>query len=164
MPAAGNHATDQTTLAPELEAVAAAAADRLSAETDSNTNGQHELEQPVARAATAAITAGLSLAAIADAERIGQARAREQLRPEALRRVERAARRRRDADAEYAQAITRAARLGLAHRDIATAADVAHGTIRAIIARAEAPANDNPPSHEPTTIDAPPHEPAQLAQ
>lgn len=32
-------------------------------------------------------------------------------------------------------AIVRAGRLGLAHRDVAAAAQVAHGTVRAVIAR-----------------------------
>ena len=87
-------------------------------------------------AASRAIAAGLSLAAIADAEQIGQRRAREELGPEVLRRVERAARRKREAEHEYEAAIVRAGRLGLAHRDVAAAAQVAHGTVRAIIARA----------------------------
>ena len=63
---------------------------------------------------------------------------REELGPELLRRVERAARRRREAEREYEQAIVRAGRLGLAHRDVAAAAQVTHGTVRAIIARAHA--------------------------
>jgi len=43
---------------------------------------------------------------------------------------------RREAEHDLRQAIARAARLGLAHREIATAAEVAHGTIRAILTRA----------------------------
>jgi DNA-directed RNA polymerase specialized sigma24 family protein len=39
------------------------------------------------------------------------------------------------ADAEHGQAITRAGRLGLSHREIAAAAHVSHGTIRAILTR-----------------------------
>jgi hypothetical protein len=49
--------------------------------------------------------------------------------------VERAARRKREAEHEYEQAVVRAVRLGLAHRDVAAAAQVAHGTVRAIVAR-----------------------------
>lgn len=51
------------------------------------------------------------------------------------RRVERAAGRRRAAEHEYEQAVGRACRVGLAHRDVAAAAQVAHGTVRAIVAR-----------------------------
>ncbi len=88
-------------------------------------------------AASRAIAAGLSLAEIADAEQIGQGRAREELGPELLRRVEHAARRKRDAEHEYEQAIVRAGRLGVTYRDVAAAAQVAHGTVRAIIARTD---------------------------
>ena len=52
-----------------------------------------------------------------------------------LRQVTRAAKRKREADSEYEQAITRAGRLGLSHREIAAAAQVSHGTIRAILTR-----------------------------
>jgi hypothetical protein len=78
------------------------------------------------------------LSSIADAERIGQERAREALGPELLRRVERTARRWREAEREYEHAVARAGRLGLAHRDVAVAAQVAHGTVRAIIGRTHA--------------------------
>ena len=70
-------------------------------------------------------------------ERIGQRRARKDLSAEVLRRVERAARRKREAESEYEQAVVRAGRLGLAHQDVASAARVAHGTVRAILARTE---------------------------
>jgi hypothetical protein len=59
----------------------------------------------VAEAASAAIGAGAALGAIADAERVGQARARGELGPDALKRIARASRRRREADAEYEQEI-----------------------------------------------------------
>ena len=52
--------------------------------------------------------------------------------------MERAARRKREAEHEYEEAIVRAGRVGLAHRDVAAAAQVAHGTVRAIIARTHA--------------------------
>jgi hypothetical protein len=51
--------------------------------------------------------------------------------------VERAARRKREADREYEQAVVRAGRLGLARRDVAAAAGVEHGTVRAILARTQ---------------------------
>jgi DNA-binding NarL/FixJ family response regulator len=113
----------------------------------------------VAEAASAAIAAGAALSAIADAERTGQLRARRALSPDVLRHVTSAAKRKREADSgireadsgireadsgireadsEYEQAIARAGRIGLSHRDIATAAEVSHGTVRAILARSSA--------------------------
>ncbi|MGZ6564936.1 MAG: hypothetical protein ACXVH1_36275 [Solirubrobacteraceae bacterium] len=59
---------------------------------------------------------------------MGEDRARDELRTDILRRVERAANRKREADIDCDQAIDRAARLGLSHREIATAAQVTHGT------------------------------------
>ena len=134
-------------LAPELEAIAAAADQRLRAEADETLDDTRE-QHAVAQAAGSAIAAGHPIAAVANAEQIGQARARDALGSDLLRRAERAARRKRDAEADYEQAIARAARLGLAHRDIATAAQIAHGTIRSILARA-AHAN----RHVPTAAD-----------
>lgn len=101
------------------------------------------------------------MGAIADAERIGQARAREELGREVLRGVERAARRKREVEHEYEyeQAVLRAARLGLAHRDVAIAAQVAHGTVRAIITRtATASANSAAGTTIEASIDADPEQ------
>ena len=123
-----------TPLAPELEEIAA---ERLRAEADPQSNNQAELQRRVGEAASAAIGAGAALGAIADAERVGQARARAELGSDALKRIARASRRRREADAEYEQEILRAGRIGLTHREIANAAEVAHGTVRAILARTE---------------------------
>jgi hypothetical protein len=67
------------------------------------------MQRSVGEAASRAIAAGLLLAAIADAEQIGQRRAREELGPDLLRRVERAARRKREAEHEYEQAVVGAA-------------------------------------------------------
>jgi transposase len=53
----------------------------------------------------------------------------------------RASKRKRDTDGEYEQAVKRAGRLGLSHREIAAVAEVSHGTVRAILARATASAN-----------------------
>jgi hypothetical protein len=123
-------------LSGELEQIAVAAADRLRALTAGDLERDANLQRRVGEAASRAIAAGLSLAASADAEQIGRRRARAELGPEVLRRVERAARRKREAEHEYEVAVVRAGRLGLAHRDVAAAAQVAHGTVRAIIARA----------------------------
>jgi DNA-binding NarL/FixJ family response regulator len=141
------HQTTETPLAPELEAIAAAAADRVRAQADA-TADDGELQRRVAEAASAAIAAGAALGAIAAAERVGQAPARGELGPDALKRIARACRRRREADAEYEQEILRGDRLGLAHREIATAAEVAHGTVRAILARTETASGQALPAPE----------------
>ena len=57
----------------------------------------------------------------------------------------RAAKRKHDADTEYEHAIARAGRLGLSHGEIAAAAQVSHGTVRAILARATPSANGDQP-------------------
>ena len=121
-------------LSGELEEIATSAAERLRALTDGDVEREVDLQRRVGEAASRAIAAGLSLSTIADAEQIGQRRAREVLGPDLLRRVERAGRRKREAEHEYEQAVVRAAGLGLAHRDVAAAAQVAHGTVRAIVA------------------------------
>jgi hypothetical protein len=130
-------------LSGELEAVATAAAERVRAVSGGDLEHDAEMQRRVGEAASRAIAAGVSLASIADAERIGHGRVRAELGPELLRRVERAARRRREAEREYEQAVIRAERLGLAHRDVAVAAQVTHGTVRAIIARAHAASAEN---------------------
>ncbi len=135
-------------LAPELEAVATAAEQQLcTMATEEPTNADH-LGQALADAATAAIALGHPIAAVADAEQRGQHRARAALSRELLTRVQRAARRRREAEHDLHRAIARAARLGLAHRDIATAAQVAHGTIRAILTRTNGETTPAPPEPE----------------
>jgi hypothetical protein len=139
------HQMTESELAPELEAIATAAFERLRAQTDGNPHGAEEGHRGVADAASRAIAAGLPLSAIAEAERTGHARARETMGTEVLRRVERAARRKRDTDTEYEHAVARAVRLGLAHRDVAAAAQVSHGTVRAISVRtATTPADGSP--------------------
>ena len=123
-------------LSPELEAIAAAAHDRLRADAGEDPGAAREAQRRVAEAASAAIAAGAALSAIAEAERTGELRARTALGAEVLRQVARAAKRKREADSEYDQTIRRAARLGLSHREIAGAGEVSHGTVRAILARA----------------------------
>jgi len=146
-------------LARELEAIATAAAERVRAQTDGDEQREAQLHRDVGEAASRAIGAGVSLGAIADAERIGQGRAREELGREVLRGVERAARPQREVEHEYEQAVLRAARLGLAHRDVAIAAQVAHGTVRAIITRtATASANSAAATTIEASIDADPEQ------
>ena len=132
-------------LSPELEAIAAAAHDRLRAEGSDDLPAAGEAQRRVAEAASAAIAAGAALSAIAEAERTGELRARGALGAEVLRQVARAAKRKRDADSEYEQAIKRAGRLGLSHREIAGAGEVSHGTIRAILSRTTPTANGGEP-------------------
>ena len=60
------------------------------------------------------------------------------LTAEALRQVARAANHKRETDGEYEQAIKRSGRPGLSHCEIAAAAEVSRGTVRAILARATA--------------------------
>jgi hypothetical protein len=133
------HTSTEEVLAPELEAIAAAAADRLRGEVADTLQDESELHRALAQAAGAAIAAGLPLGAIADAERAGQRRAREELRPDVLRQIARLARRKREIEVEYEHAVIRAVRLGLTHREVAAAAQVTHGTIRAILDRTEKP-------------------------
>ena len=130
--------TDRTAdgaLSPELEAIATAAHDRLNAQAGEDLSAIDQAGRRVADAASAAIAAGARLTAIADAEHAGELRARQELRGDVLRQVTRTAKRKREADREYEQAIGRAGGLGLSHREIATAAEISHGTIRAILTR-----------------------------
>ena len=64
----------ETPLAPELEAIATAAADRVRAQADAGAD-VGELQHRVADAGSAAIAAGAALGAIAAAEQVGLARA-----------------------------------------------------------------------------------------
>jgi hypothetical protein len=132
-------------LSPELEAIATAAAEVVHSQAAEGSDGTEELQKRVREAAGAAIASGAELDAVAQAQRIGQARARRELGSDLLRRVERVAKRRREIEIEYEDAIRRAARVGLPHREIADAAQVAHGTVRAIITRTEAVAADGAP-------------------
>jgi hypothetical protein len=122
-------------LSPELEAIAAAAHERLKAHAGEDRSALGHAGRRVAQSAGAAIAAGARLSAIAEAEHEGELRARGELGGEVLRQVTRAAKRKREADGEYEQSVGRAGRLGLSHREIAAAAQVAHGTVRAILTR-----------------------------
>jgi DNA-binding NarL/FixJ family response regulator len=133
-------------LSAELEAIATAADDRVRAEAGEDLHAAGEAQRRVGEAASAAIAGGAALSAIADAERTGEQRARGALGADVLRQVARAAKRKRDADSDYEQAIKRAGRVGLAHREIAAAGEVSHGTVRAILARAGPTANDAEPA------------------
>lgn len=119
----------------ELEIVAQAAGDRLRAQTDENFPAIDQASQALVSAATAAMGAGYSLSEIARAEMDGKDEVRSALSGDALRRVERTGRQAREAQLEHHRAIGRAMRLGLSTREIAAAADITHGTVRAITNR-----------------------------
>jgi hypothetical protein len=119
-------------LVPELAAVARAAGDRLRAETDADPDAAQAAAQALVTAATAAMGAGHSLSEITQAETWGKEDVRDALRGDTLRSVERSGRRAREARIEHHESIARAMRLGLSTREIATAAGVTHGTVRAI--------------------------------
>lgn len=119
-------------LVSELAAVAQAAGARLRAETDADREAAMAAGEQLMTAATAAMAAGRSLSEITQAEARGQQDVRDALRGDTLRSVERTGRRARETRIEHHQAIARAMRLGLSTREIAAAADVTHGTVRAI--------------------------------
>jgi hypothetical protein len=116
----------------ELLAVADAAGARLRAETDQNADAARAAGDVLMQSAATAMAAGCSLTEIARAEARGKDTIRHSLRSDALKLVERTGNRVRASQAEHYRAIARATRLGLPMREIAQAAGVTHGTIRAI--------------------------------
>lgn len=131
-------------LVAELAAVAQAAGARLRAETDADREAATAASEELVTAATAAMAAGHSLSEITQAEARGQQDVRDALRGDTLRSVERTGRRARETRIEHHQAIARAMRLGLSTREIAAAADVTHGTVRAISNRLASAGTDSP--------------------
>jgi DNA-binding CsgD family transcriptional regulator len=131
----------------ELLAVAEAAGARLRAETDQDAEATATAASELMHAASAAMAAGRSLTEIARAEARGKETVRHTLRADALKLVERTGNRAREMQAEHYRAIARATRLGLPMREIAQAAGLTHGTVRAINNRlAGHPAeSDQPP-------------------
>jgi predicted transcriptional regulator len=116
----------------ELLAVADAAGSRLRAETDQDDEAARAAADALLQAAAAAMAAGRSLTEIAGAEAHGKETVRHALRADALKLVERTGNRAREMQLEHYRAIARSTRLGLPMREIAQAAGVTHGTIRAI--------------------------------
>jgi hypothetical protein len=119
-------------LPAELVAVAEAGGARLRAETAGDREAGSATAETFLAAATSAMSANYSLTEIAQAEARGKEKVRRELGGDALKRVERSGRQAREAEAEHHRAIGRAMRLGLSMREIALAAGVTHGTIRAI--------------------------------
>lgn len=116
----------------ELATVAETAGAVLRAETDQDADAASAARDALMQAAAAAMAGGCSLTEIARAEARGKEAIRYSLRADALKLVERTGGRVRDTQAEHHRAIARATRLGLPLREIAQAAGVTHGTIRAI--------------------------------
>ena len=133
---------------PELATVSRAAGERLRAETDADFPASDRTSQELVNAATAAMGAGYSLTEIARAETSGKDEVRLALSGDALRRVERTGRQAREAQLEHHRSIARAMRLGLSTREIAAAANVTHGTIRAITNRLAASGSGAAPASE----------------
>jgi hypothetical protein len=136
--------TEDGSVPPELAAVTRAAGERLRAETDEDFPAIARMSQELVNAATSAMGAGYSLTEIARAETRGKDEVREALSGDALRRVERTGRQAREAQLEHHRSIARAMRLGLSTREIAAAANVTHGTIRAITNRLAATGSGSP--------------------
>jgi hypothetical protein len=136
----------QLGLVAELAAVAEAAGARLRAETDADSDAAQAAAEALVSAASAAMGAGQSLTAIAQAEAHGKEDVRNDLRGDTLRSVARTGHRARETRTEHHQAIARAMRLGLSTREIAAAADVTHGTVRAISQRMSADGAGGPPA------------------
>jgi DNA-binding NarL/FixJ family response regulator len=144
-------------LVVELAEVAEAAGARLRAETDADGEAARSAAEQLVAAASAAMAAGQSLTDITHAEAHGKEEVRDTLRADTLRSVERTGRRARETRMEHHQAIARAVRLGLSTREIAAAADVTHGTVRAISNRLAAGSHDGELA-EPSHDDVEPHE------
>ncbi len=119
-------------LAPELLSVAEAARARLRAETKEDHEAARAAANVLREAATLAMSAGFPLTEIARAEALGKELLRGELGRDALSRVERSGLQVRETQAKHHRAIARAVRLGLSTREIAAAAGVTHGTVRAI--------------------------------
>jgi hypothetical protein len=125
-------------LAADLESIAAAAETTLRARGEHDQAAEAQARCQLVEAAGAAMSSGRSLGEIADAERRGHDRARSDLAKEILPRVHRAARRMRDAIADYEQLVAHAARIGVAPVEIAAAAEVSRSAIRTVIRTASA--------------------------
>jgi len=120
-------------LAPELLAAREAAEVVLAAQAAGD--GDAAAEEAAKEAAKAALDAGHPLSAVAAAEQAGQQAARDRVGPQLLREVERTAKRLREATRDHEAAIVRAARAGLADRQVAERAQIAHATVRSIVRR-----------------------------
>ena len=130
--------TDRTAdgaLSPELEAIATAAHDGLKAQAGEDLSAIDQAGRRVAEAASAAIAAGPASPRSPTPNTPANCAPARNSAATSCGRSRAPASARREADREYEQAIGRAGGLGLSHREIATAAEISHGTIRAILTR-----------------------------
>lgn len=139
---AGTGKSEPQELAPELAAVREAAEVVLAALAAGEANAAAQAQ--ATEAAKTALDAGHALVAVAAAERAGQQAARERVRPQLLRDVERTAKRVRDATREHELAVVRATCAGLPDRQVADRAHIAHATVRSIVRRHGEAAVDGP--------------------
>jgi len=129
---------------PELEAIAAAAADVLRADAAQDGGTRAAAEARMAEAGATAFAARATFEAIAKAERDGRARARNELGAEVARRIKRAAQRKREVELEYEEAVRLASRIGVTHGEIAAAAGISPNAVRSVLARGEGAAAPEP--------------------
>ena len=109
----------------------------------------------MAEAVAAAALARPDLDAIAQAGREGRARARRELGADVVRRIKRGAQRKREAELDYEEAVRLAARIGMAHGEIAAAAGISPNGVRSVLARGEgAAAPELPAESEAAPSDA----------
>ena len=146
-------------MSPELDAIAAAAADRLRAQCGDDAATVDEHARRVADAAAPLSAPAPGSARSPPPSGWGRTAPATSWAPTSSVVSSAPPSAKREADSEYEHAITRAGRLGLSHREIAAAAHVSHGTIRAILARATPGAN-NGRADEPQPVDG---EPGELA-
>jgi hypothetical protein len=120
-----------------LEEVARGAGDELRGRAGQDASAEQEARQRKVDAASRAMRAGHDFTAIAHAEKVGRDDARRTVGSDLLKRVEKAARRRREADDDYRAAVRQAVRIGLGHREVGQAAGVSHATVRAIAEKSD---------------------------
>lgn len=135
-----------------LDQVQAAAGERLRASADRNADAEALASSALQAAVAAAMAAGAELSDIVAGETGGRDRVREELQPDALRRVKRSAEKAREAEAEHHRQITRADRLGVPRRLVAEAAGCAQGTIKSIVTAAAASSNGATPTEIPAPV------------
>jgi DNA-binding NarL/FixJ family response regulator len=132
-----------------LAAVAQAAGARLRAQADEDADGERVAAESLVAAASTAMAGGVAIREIMTAEARGKAVVRDELRPDGLKRVQRTAQQVRDAKTAHEAAVGRAMRIELSTRDIAEAAGVTHGTIRAMAQRRAPQENATTPGEPP---------------
>ena len=117
-----------------LRAVHDAAGERLRAEVGEDTDQLGGARMRVTEAAQAALSAGDSIAAIADAESAGAADARAALGPDALKATRRAGSRYLSAQNDLVEAINRGLALGYSQRELARTAGLRPAAARTLLA------------------------------